>query len=439
MSYLCGVHLNKDISNSLSGALYIEKDFYVVEFNVVLLSEFEQSKNDKYMWVTFENKHYTFFDIVQFEQKFFNDYINVKIKSRKRICGLFTDDLDGIMIQKFTVKMDNIQNMFIDKSIDHNSINLNEYKIENRHYKKGIETNSFKLIVDISALPKYNYNYFYMDTHSFLEFTYYMNVPLSEAIKDIETFQFFLNFASNRRYLYSFDSIIDSDGKEFILESAKQNEINESGLFAYDHVLATDITKSISTIYSNSKLKNVLRQFWISASGTDESKETIYQKWISSIELLYEIVTGKNTEKKYECTIKKIQQVINESEELDIDQKNLSKSKVVGLIDNPLRYKLVEILKMSNGFFYKIKDEYLSENSSFINKIINTRNEMVHPSDVKKDIFTDIEIKKANTFFKCTIFIVLCKYLNADFSKYRGYYYEKVKYFFDLIDFKDGK
>lgn len=115
------------------------------------------------------------------------------------------------------------------------------------------------------------------------------------------------------------------------------------------------------------------------------------------------------------------------------------KKKHVSQIGDHIRYKLVEILKMSNGFFYKIKDEYLSENSSFINKIINTRNEMVHPSDVKKDIFTDIEIKKANTFFKCTIFIVLCKYLNADFSKYRGYYYEKVKYFFDLIDFKDGK
>ena len=46
MSYLCSVHLNKDISNSLSGALYIENDFYVVEFNIASLSELEQIINN---------------------------------------------------------------------------------------------------------------------------------------------------------------------------------------------------------------------------------------------------------------------------------------------------------------------------------------------------------------------------------------------------------
>jgi hypothetical protein len=135
----------------------------------------------------------------------------------------------------------------------------------------------------------------------------------------------------------------------------------------------------------------------------------------------------------------KIKKVIDESIELDPDQKNLSKGRVVGLIDNPLRYKLTEVLKMSDGLFYRIKSEYLSGKSSFISKIIDTRNEKVHHSKDKKILFTDIEIKKANTFFKCVVFIVLSKYLKADFSKYRGYYYEKVKYFFDLIDFKDDK
>ena len=104
---------------------------------------------------------------------------------------------------------------------------------------------------------------------------------------------------------------------------------------------------------------------------------------------------------------------------------------IVGLIDNPLKEKILKIIECGNGVYYFIKPSILKKDSSFIKKIISTRNSLTHPKEIEKNIFNPIEICKLNCFFKNIIFIVICKIFGD--IKFTDYYYEKLKFFYDLI------
>lgn len=421
---------------TLNGAVYIQDNYYIIEFKVTSLKYIDKIIDMKLLHTIQNQTKFTYYDFYQVEKNFYQEYIILKFFSRKRINGIHSVQLEDESISSIVLSIKGVDSFFQDSSVD--IIRTQNDKDEVQFNRCDIEVISEKLKLNINLEPNSTHSHsdYRIEPITFFKFDFKENIPYLDARVITDTVLHFFSFSSNRRYTPKIHSIKGID-TEFQIEIPNPIYDNPTGLFVPDSVMVKDLSILFEKIITaDSKLRSVFKMFWDSATGTNESTASLYSKWLSTIELLYSLIVNLEISKDYPLTIKKLSNVIENSSELDVDQKNILGNRIIGLIDNPLRTKLVKMFELSDGFLFKINDTYLSKQSLFMNKIINTRNNFVHPNDKEKDIFSSIEVRKAITFFKCTSFILTCKYLEIDLDKFRGYYYEKVKYFFDLIDFK---
>ena len=433
MNRLCEINIEEEI---LNGAIYVKDSFFVIEFKITTFKTLDKIREMNVLHVTQNQIKFTYYDFYQIEQSHFHEYIVIKLFTRKRINGLQTLQPEEDYISSIEISFDGIDTFFQDSSID--VVSIDKDKEEVFFSQLEFESSSDKTKLCIRLVPKStnSHSKYQVDPVTYMRIDFIEKAPYIDANQVIDTLKYFFSFTSNRRYSAKVLNIFGVDG-EFLIEYPLESKDNPSGLFVPDSMMVKDFSVLFNRIITaDLKLRSVLKMFWDAASGTTESTEHLYAKWISTLETLYSMLVNSDISKEYPQTLKELNVVITNSSELNQEQKNVLSNRIVGLIDNPLRTKLIKIIQESDGFLYKVNETFLTKDSQFMNKIINTRNNFIHPNDKEKDIFSAIEVRKAVTFFKCTSFILTCIYLDIDLSKFRGYYYEKVKYFFDLIDYK---
>ena len=435
MSKLCKAFRIDKSDEEFDATTYIEKDKFIVEFNVKKLDIINEISKNNQIGVIQDGQFSTFYEIYQIEQRFLENSIDLKVYANKKLTNILSMDPKEEMVKSIKISVDNIHGFFQDSSFDIKSDEDNT----NLMFKPktfAIDTNQFSLKIEVDSKANYSQDYYNLSTITYFTFNYNIEKSLIDVLDDLRLLQYLFSYISNRRYEYKIIEISNIKSEIFYLEEPNKKYKNPKGLFVPDHNMIRSIPEFLKQVYeSDTRLKKILSVFWDASSETTEDIKSIYTKWISSIEILYSIVISDKINGTYSETLKDVKSVINNSEELSESQKNIFLQRIKGLIDNPLREKLIAVFEKSNNLFYSIGSTEMEKNSDFLNKIINTRNEIVHPTDIDKVVFSQLELRKANTFLKCTTFIVLSKWLDVDFNNFRGYYYEKIKYFFDLIGY----
>ena len=436
---LCDIYLDnpkrekrKRINKKYEGVISKVGDEYEIKFKSTdaLVNKLPyQSK----VYIVFGKDIGTVYEIHRYTFQYFRDYIVYKFYSRKLLVGLFSESPLDEKINCLTVSFDNLNMFFSSKTLGDNfDKKLNDINKDIESFE--FHTLNFNLIVKIWHPIKSSYDYLDITTKTILEFKYHKPTEIFNSIDDLNYFITFLSFCSNNKF--SFNSLIFLKNKKKFELNISQDVISQNvTLYALNHRNAKDLSTLIDYIYKEKMFfQNVFSLYYDTCLQNKEKLPSSieFTKWVSLLEYIYNKFFDKIDKKeKYKETLQQFNKSIHESKELSIEQKDSLLQQILGLIDNPLKEKIISIFEYGNGVYYNIKSSILKKGSSFIKKIMATRNSITHPKEVEKDIFNPIEICKLNCFFKNIIFIVICKILgNINFT---NYYYEKIKFFYDLI------
>lgn len=437
-STFCKVYLNKPKNNKDSfyeGYCHIIDNEFVLEFKPNQLSDKDIIAESKILYAIVGTTEHTFYDIYKISSSYYKEYCIFRVSARKRIVGIFSENPNEENITKIEVAFSGIHYLFASDFLDHEIIE--DKKIVNTKTKKiVVETDNFQLKISIWHPTTFSSSSVGITTETILEFNYKLSTKLFNALNDVDYFQTFIAFCSNNIHEYTIKEII-SENKKFNLEYPIQINDISVNLFALSHRNTNNFAYIIQEIYKNKNfLQFIFKQFYKTSLQSKNKLLDIenFAQWVSIIEVVYDNFYTKIKNSDYNLTINSLNSIIKTSSELTTEQKTIAMTRLKGIIDNPLKEKIVRVLENANKYYYEINPTILSKDSEFISKIINTRNIGTHPNKKQKAIFTSLEIDKMNCLFKHIVFLNVC--LNLGIKDFGDYYYEKIRYFFDMIDYK---
>lgn len=436
---LCDIYLDnpqkekrKRVNKKYEGILNKIGDEYEIKFKS-MDSLIDKLPYQSKVYIVFGKDIGTIYEIHRYTFQFFRDFIVYKFYSSKLLVGLFSESPVNEKINCLTVSFDNLNLFFSAKMLGYNfDLKLNDINKDIESFQ--FHTPNFDLVAKIWHPIKSSYDFIDITTKTILDFKYRKPTEIFNAIDDLNYFITFLSFCSNNKFSYNSLAFVKNN-KKIELNISRDTTKQDVTLYALNNRNIKDLTSLIDYIYKEKMFfQNVFRLYYDTCLQNKEKlpSATEFTKWVALLEYIYNKFFDKvDKTEKFKETFKQFKEIIKDSKELSTEQKDSLPQQIIGLIDNPLKEKILAIFEFGNGVYYNIKPSILKQDSSFIKKIIATRNSLTHPRETQKDVFNPIEICKLNCFFKNIVFIVICKKLGN--IKFTDYYYEKIKFFYDLI------
>lgn len=426
----------KEDIKSFEGFINKENEDFVIKFKSTEIIDDFFSENGRILYVLIDNNKCTFYEIDKYSFTIYNEYLVYNFYSKKMLYGIFSENPNEEKINELVVDFENLNLLFSSHTIEHKIENRKNI-FDNDAEKIIYETDNFFIDILIWHPLKLSHDFVDIKTKTNIKFRYKTSINIFDALNNLDYFLSFVTFCSNNVFDYNKVDFFAGD-KKFSLEKATTITTPNLNLFALSHANIANFEQIIKSIYKNKQFLQFIFNQYTKTSVQQKNKllnADVFAQWISVIELVFDKYFKKIDIKNFEETIANLKTIINESTELSEEQKKIAINRITGILDNPLKEKIVKILESANGIYYNIDSTYLDKSSTFINKILNTRNLGTHPRNYKpKDIFTQLEIDKLNCLFKHVVFIVICKNLGVE--NFGNYYYESIKYFFDIINYK---
>lgn len=252
---------------------------------------------------------------------------------------------------------------------------------------------------------------------SFLNIDFGKELKFCEASKLIETTKFFFFLIWNNPFLPTFTKFRTPKGN-FIVKLSNKHlyrfHENLGDTTSYTHIEDFDdeyksSTKEFSHAFSTQRLENALSKWFVLYDNHTDAFDTYFdtisnkyimpsikiKNFISTIDALSEnLIDSKNEDESSKKRQESIEKIIEKTERyLDESEVNLLRNAIFGKKKKKQQFPL-------NKRFLKLLDtikDFLPDdiNKDFVDKIVNTRNNITHPKEKKAPAFSGKEYDDA--------------------------------------------